>query len=123
MLNIPSHQQSLSKYTHKSAGNRLTWSDEGHERFNDLVIAVFRDRGSKSQSFDQEMMQEMREKYTEKRKHIAPEEGERRKPLKTYSELDVEFIIEHATLIAAPAITTDQNVDNMVNTSITQVWQ
>jgi hypothetical protein len=121
MLKIPSHQQSLSKYTRKSAGNRLTWSDEGHERFNDLVIAVFRDRESKSQPFDEEMMQKMKEKCTKKRKRIAPEEGERRKPLKTYSELDVEFIIEHATLIAAPAITIDQNADNMAKIPVTRV--
>jgi len=89
-------------YTGKTRGTKRSWSESGLERFNMLMINVYRDRRAYGESFDEEFLEEMKQRYlkvAQKGDPLAAEEQDsapqqiRQKIV--YNEFNLELLMAH----------------------------
>jgi hypothetical protein len=92
------------RYTGKSKGTKRSWSKEGLERFNALMIDVFRDREVNGTAFDHVFKEEMISRYGKKPNDETADEEQRAQPapetrrvVMVYSDFNIEQFMAHAT--------------------------
>ena len=112
-----------SLYTAASQGTKRSWSAEGMERFNALMINVFRDRRDNGRLFDELFLEEMKRKYTKvnTRKLNNDELGDdaaatRQRQTIVYNDFNLELLVAHADDGGQQQHGTDEtdDVDNML---------
>ena len=92
-----------ARYTGRSRGTKRSWSREGLERFNALMIDVYRDRQTNGTHFDNIFREEMIKRYGKQNdntnpgmvehEQIAPEN----RVVQVYSDFNMEQFMAHAT--------------------------
>ena len=112
-----------SLYTAASQGTKRSWSAEGMERFNALMINVFRDRRDNGRLFDELFLEEMKRKYTKvnTRQLNNDELGDdaaatRQRQTIVYNDFNLELLVAHADDGGQQQHGTDEtdDVDNML---------
>lgn len=93
-----------ARYTGKSQGTKRSWSKEGLERFNAIMVDVYRDRKENGTAFDHVFKEEMISRYGKKQngdgnqdedhEQTAPES---RRVVMVYSDFNMEQFMAHAT--------------------------
>ena len=95
-----------ARYTGKTQGTKRSWSKEGLERFNTLMIDVLRNRQEHGATFDADFLEEMKFRYAsgiDAASGQSPEDGEVipvavSRPTIVYNEFDMELLLSHANL-------------------------
>jgi hypothetical protein len=96
--------QEEALYTGKSRGTKRSWSAEGLERFNALMIDVYRDRKENGTNFDIVFQQEMNLRYTPRQEEEEPDPGGQEheqmphvnRVVQVYSDFNMEDLVAHA---------------------------
>lgn len=94
-----------ARYTGRSKGTKRSWSKEGLERFNAIMVDVYRDREVNGTAFDHEFKEEMISRYAKKQsesenqdeEHQEQNLPERRRVVTVYSDFNMEQLKAHAT--------------------------
>jgi len=92
-------------YTGKTQGTKRSWSKEGLERFNTLMIHVLRNRQEHGATFDTDFLEEMKFRYASginAASGQSPEDGEVipvavSQPTNVYNEFDMELLLLQQT--------------------------
>lgn len=90
-------------YTGKSRGTKRSWSKDGLERFNGLMIDVYRDRQANGANFDNIFREEMIKRYGKQNDTTNPVRGEdeqtnpENRVVVVYSDFNMEHLMAHAT--------------------------
>jgi hypothetical protein len=92
-----------SLYTAASQGTKRSWSLEGMERFNTLMINVFRDRKNNGRLFDEMVLEEMKQKYAkvnirQQNNEELGDDARAPRPQQTfvYNDFHLELLVVHA---------------------------
>ncbi len=92
-----------SLYTAASQETKRSWSAEGMERFNTLMINVFRDRRDNGRLFDEMFLEEMKRKYTKVNMRQRDNDelgddavGPRPRQTIVYNDFNLELLVAHA---------------------------
>jgi hypothetical protein len=111
-----------SLYTAASQGTKRSWSAEGMERFNTLMINVFRDRRDNGRLFDEIFQEEMKRKYTKvnTRQQNNNELGDdavatRQRQTIVYNDFNLELLVAHADAGGQQQHETDDAADEDAN--------
>ena len=94
-----------ARYTGRSRGTKRSWSREGLERFNAIMVDVYRDRQANGTAFDLAFKEEMISRYGKKQNESANQGGgqEHEQPapesrvVMVYSDFNMEQFMAHAT--------------------------
>ena len=97
-------QEEDALYTGKSRGTKRSWSNEGLERFNALMIDVYRDRKENGTNFDIVFQEEMNNRYTPGPEDEEPDPGGQEheqvphvnRVVQVYSDFNMEELVAHA---------------------------
>ena len=96
--------QEQALYVGRMCGTRKGWSKAGQNRFNALMVQVFRDRKQNGVAFDDMMRCHMRETYGKKRASQERNDDDLTGgPVVVYSDLNLEYMIRQANLHSAAA--------------------
>ena len=108
-----------ARYTGRSQGTKRSWSKEGLERFNGLMVDVFRDRQVNGAKFDVIFREEMIRRYSKQNDSTNPAAGgenEQPAPEKrvvvVYSDFNMEQLMAHTTGASAANDDGEQLSDN-----------
>ena len=90
-------------YTGRSRGTKRSWSNEGLERFNALMVDVYRDRQENGTSFDFVFKEEMIKRYSKKQNDDPDPGGQEHEQMpsvsrvvQVYSNFNIEQLVAHA---------------------------
>jgi hypothetical protein len=86
-------------YTGRTRGTKRSWTKEGIERFNQLMIKVARDRQANAELADQNFMQYQKFLHGPREAAVAEEEDAPPQPQQrqiVYNDFDLQLLLEHA---------------------------
>ena len=111
-------QQRESLFTARSRGTKRSWSLEGLQRFNALMVDVYRDRRANGVAFDKIFQDEMIRRYGKQANTTNPALGndEQAPPeeqvVVVYNEFNIEQLLAHA---AGAEVHQEEEDDNSEN--------
>ncbi|KAI2499925.1 hypothetical protein MHU86_14546 [Fragilaria crotonensis] len=111
-----------ARYTGKTYGTKRSWSKEGLERFNALMIDVFRNRQEHGAAFDADFLEEMKFRYASGIDAASGQSGEEAEvipvatvqPTIVYNDFNMELLLAHANITGGAGMNGEQQPDDGV---------
>ena len=111
-----------ARYTGKTYGTKRSWSKEGLERFNALMIDVFCNRQEHGAAFDADFLEEMKFRYASGIDAASGQSGEEAEvipvatvqPTIVYNDFNMELLLAHANIAGGAGMKGEQQPDDGV---------